>query len=79
MSRIAELPDDFDESLDLNALTAGTSAADIEESYARRYNKSPPTGKEKAPPKSFEETMSEMSQIPLFMNSDDVANEAGTP
>ncbi len=79
MSRIEELADDFDESLDLNALTTGTSAADIEESYARRYNKSPTTDTDKAPPKSFKEIMSDMSQTPLFMNSDDVANEAGTP
>lgn len=79
MSRIEELPDDFDENLDLNAFSAGTSAAEIEESYARRYNNSPSTGTDKAPSKPFEEIMSEMSQTPLFMNSDDVANEAGTP
>ena len=79
MSRIEELPDDFDESLDLNALTAGHSVAELEESYARRFNKSPSTGADNSAPKSFEEIMSDISQTPLFMNSDDVAGEAGTP
>lgn len=83
MSRIEELPDDFDERLDLNALTAGHSVAELEESYARRFNKPPPTGQEKPAPhdRSFEEVMSEISKTPLFMNSDDVngAVDAGTP
>jgi hypothetical protein len=81
MSRIEELPDDFDESLDLNALTAGYSVDELDESYAERFRKDPTTGVDKPPPieRSFEEVMLEISKTPLFMNSDDVnkANDAG--
>ena len=83
MSRIEELPDDFDEALDLNALTAGYSVDELEASYAERFRKDPTTGVDKPPPieRSFEEVMSEISKTPLFMNSDDVnkANDAGRP
>jgi hypothetical protein len=82
MSRIEELPDDFDEALDLNALTAGYSADELEKSYEERFSKDPSTGADKAAPlnRSFEEVMSEISKTPLFMNSDDVAGAtaAGT-
>ncbi len=82
MSRIEELPDDFDEALDLNALTAGHSVDELEKSYAERFRKDPSTGVDKPPPidRSFEEVMSEISKTPLFMNSDDVtnANDPGT-
>jgi hypothetical protein len=82
MSRIEELPDDFDEALDLNALTAGHSVDELEKSYAERFRKDPSTGADKPAPinRSFEEVMSEISKTPLFMNSDDVtgANDAGT-
>jgi hypothetical protein len=81
MSRIEELPDDFDEALDLNALTAGYSVDELEESYAERFRKDPSTGVDKPAPieRSFEEVMYEISKTPLFMNSDDVnkANDAG--
>ena len=81
MSRIEELPDDFDEALDLNALTAGYSVDELEKSYAERFRKDPSTGADKPPPieRSFEEVMSEISKTPLFMNSEDVAdaNAAG--
>jgi hypothetical protein len=82
MSRIEELPDDFDEALDLNALTAGHSVDELEKSYAERFKKDPSTGADKPTPlnRSFEEVMLEISKTPLFMNSDDVhdANNAGT-
>lgn len=82
MSRIEELSDDFDEALDLNAITAGSSVAELEQSYAERFRKDPSTGADKPAPveRSFEEVMSEMSKTPLFMNSDDVtkAKDAGT-
>src|ERR1700733_16176740 len=82
MSRIEELPDDFDEALDLNALTAGHSIDELEKSYAERFRKDPSTGADKPAPlnRSFEEVMSEISKTPLFMNSDDVndANNTGT-
>jgi hypothetical protein len=81
MSRIEELPDDFDEALDLKALTAGHSIDELEKSYAERFRKDPSTGADKPAPlnRSFEEVMSEISKTPLFMNSDDVnnANNAG--
>lgn len=74
MSRIEELPDDFDEALDLNALTAGHSIDELEKSYAERFRKDPSTGVDKPAPlnRSFEEVMLEISKTPLFMNSDDV-------
>jgi hypothetical protein len=82
MSRIEELPDDFDEALDLNALTAGHSIDELEKSYAERFRKDPSTGADKPAPlnRSFAEVMSEISKTPLFMNSDDVndANNTGT-
>jgi hypothetical protein len=76
MSRIEELPDDFDEALDLH------SVDELEKSYAERFRKDPSTGADKPAPlnRSFEEVMLEISKTPLFMNSDDVndANNAGT-
>ena len=81
MSHIEELPDDFDEALDLNAATAGYSVDDLEKSYAERFRKDPTTGADKPAPvdRSFEEAMSEFSKTPLFMNSADVQglNDAG--
>ena len=82
MSRIEELPDDFDEALDLNAATAGYSVNELEKSYEERFRKDPTTGADKPAPvdRSFEEVMSEISKTPLFMNSDDVqgSDDAGT-
>lgn len=83
MSRVEELPDDFDEALDLNALTAGRSVAELEESHARRNVQPPSKGSGKQPSssdRSFEEVMSEFSKTPLFMSGDDVndAGDAGT-
>lgn len=81
MSRIEELPDDFDGALDLDALTAGYTVDELEKSRAERFRKDPSTGVDKPAPieRSFEEVMSEISKTPLFMNSDDVnnANDAG--
>ena len=80
MSRIEELPDDFDEALDLNALTAGHSVDDLEKSYAERFRKDPMTGADKPVPqnRSFEEVMSEISKTPLFMNSNDISGVSDT-
>lgn len=83
MSRIEELPDDFEQALDLNALTAGYSVDELQKSYGERFRKDPTTGADKPPPteRSFEEVMSEISKTPLFMNSEDATNaaDAGTP
>jgi hypothetical protein len=81
MSRIEEIPDDFDEALDLNALTAGHSVDELEKGYAERFRKDPSTGADKPAPlnRSFEEVMMEISKTPLFMAGDDVngVNNAG--
>jgi hypothetical protein len=79
MARIEELPDDFDESLNLNE--APTLSADdeavFEEMYSKRLGKKGGQNIE-TNPKSFEETLKDFSQIPLFMNSLDDATDAGT-
>lgn len=74
MSRITELPDDFDSSLDLNKDLG--SEASIEELYYQRFAKEG-VEKPKDPTKSFEETMAEFSKTPLFMNNLDAAGDAG--
>lgn len=73
MSRIEELPDDFDESINLNELPSGPS---IEELYNQHINA--PENKHVSD-KSFEEIVQEMSKTPLFMNSLDEATDEGTP
>ena len=72
MSRITELPDDFDSSLDLSK---GPEAS-IEELYYQQFEKDG-VKKPKDPAKSFEETMAEFSKTPLFMNNLDAAGDAG--
>jgi hypothetical protein len=72
MSRITELPDDFDSSLDLNK----GPGASIEELYYQQFEKDG-VKKPKDPAKSFEETMAEFSKTPLFMNNLDAAGDAG--
>lgn len=74
MSRITELPDDFDSSLDLNQ--GPVPEASIEELYYQRYEKDG-VKKPRDPAKSFEETMAEFSKTPLFMNDLDAAGDAG--
>jgi Zn-dependent oligopeptidase len=78
MSRIEELPDDFDESLNLNEapkLSADDEAV-FEEMYYNRFAKKG-ADKPETNPKSFEEIMQELSQTPLFMNNLDDTADAG--
>jgi hypothetical protein len=75
MSRIEELPDDFNENIDLNKLTEGHSVEQLEASNARR---DPETQAEQNG-KSFKDSMAEFSKVPLFMTSLDEAGDAGTP
>ena len=72
MSRIEELPDDFDESLDLNE---APSAPSIEELYEQHLSG---PGENLLSSKSFEEIVQDMSKTPLFMNSLDEATTDGT-
>lgn len=74
MSRITDLPDDFDESLDLNK--GPDPEASIEDLYYQQLEKDG-VKKPKDSSKSFEETMAEFSKTPLFMNNLDVTGEAG--
>ena len=70
MSRIEELPDDFDESLNSNDASEWT--AEDEATYKEMYrnpNEKKGTGPQPPSTKSFEEVMSEISQTPLFMNN----------
>ena len=75
MSRIIELPDNFDESLDLNK-SPGQEAS-IEDLYYQQFEKDG-VRKSKDSTKSFEETMAEFTKTPLFMNNLDTAGDAGT-
>ena len=74
MSRVKELPDDFDESLDLNK--GPDPEASIEDLYYEQFEKDG-VKKPKDPAKSFEETMAEFSRTPLFMDNLDAAGDAG--
>ncbi|KAK7887752.1 HSP70/90 co-chaperone [Exophiala xenobiotica] len=67
MSRIEELPDDFDGSLNLNE---APSAPSIEELYEKHLSG---PGENLLSSKSFEEIVQDMSKTPLFMNSLDEA------
>ena len=73
MSRIEQLPDDFDESVSLNERAKAPS---IEELYDQHI--SAPEQKHLSD-KSFEEIVQEMSKTPLFMNSLEEATDEGTP
>ena len=79
MSRIEELPDDFDDPLYLAKAPKFDADDDavFEEMYYNRFAKKG-ADKPETNPKSFEEAMQEFSKTPLFMNNlNDVAN-AGT-
>jgi hypothetical protein len=75
MAHIAELPDDFEESLNLNKapqLDVDEDAV-FEEMYYNRFAKKGPQAETN--PKSFEEAMQEISKMPLFMNNlNDIAD-----
>ena len=74
MSRIEELPDDFNETVNLRDVSKGPS---IEELYNQHISE-PGVEQTQAASKSFEEIVQDMSKTPLFMNSLDDATE-GTP
>lgn len=79
MAHVEELPDDFDEALNLGEAPRvdGNDDAVFEEMYYNRFAKKG-ADKPETNPKSFEEVMLEFSKTPLFMNDlHDVAN-AGT-
>jgi hypothetical protein len=78
MARIEELPDDFDESLNLNEapkLKADDDAVS-EEMYYNRFAKKE-ANKPETNSKTFEEVMQEFSKTPLFMNNLNDAADAG--
>ncbi|KIX99611.1 uncharacterized protein Z520_04244 [Fonsecaea multimorphosa CBS 102226] len=70
MSRIEELPDDFDERVNLN--DAPKDVPSIEELYDQHISASGPSQNQMSS-KSFEEIVQDMSKTPLFMNSLDEA------
>ncbi|EHY58891.1 Hsp70/Hsp90 co-chaperone cns1 [Exophiala dermatitidis] len=69
MVRLEELPDDFDENVNLNE---APSAPSIEELYNQHINA---PERQAISDKSFEEIVQEMSKTPLFMNSLDEATD----
>ncbi|KAJ9601915.1 HSP70/90 co-chaperone [Cladophialophora chaetospira] len=73
MSRIQELPDDFDESVNLKDASQETS---IEELYNQHISAAGPE-QNQASSKSFEEIVQDMSKTPLFMNTLDEAADDG--
>jgi len=75
MSRVEELPDEFDESLNLNE-GPSAPAPSIEELY-QEHLKTP--RKDPISDQSFEQIVQEMSKTPLFMNSLEEATDEGTP
>jgi hypothetical protein len=78
--RIEELPDDFDETLQLDQksgisqgpeLPPTTNNVNLADLYEKRL-----AGQNAISDKSFEELMYDMSKTPLFMNEKDVANQS---
>jgi hypothetical protein len=74
MSRIEELPDDFDENINLND---ASSAPSIEDLYNQHISTTGPEQNQMSS-KSFEEIVQDISKTPLFMNSLEEATD-GTP
>lgn len=74
MSRIEELPDDFEEGVNLNDAPKMPS---VDELYKRHLSSAGPR-QNPITPKSFEEIVQDMSKTPLFMNSLDEATTDGT-
>jgi hypothetical protein len=74
MSRIEELPDDFDESVNINDARKMDS---IEELYLQHISNTAPEQNQMSS-KSFEEIVQDMSKTPIFMNSLDQAANDGT-
>ena len=69
MSRVEELPDDFDDRLNINDAPPEASSASLADMYEKRRDHP-----EAFSSKSFEEVVYDMSKTPLFMNNTDVAN-----
>lgn len=74
MSRIEELPDDFDQNIDINRMPAGQSMGDVYADDSRNEF----AAKSIQGNKSAEETLQEFGKTPLFMNNLDVIEEGGT-
>ena len=74
MIRIKELPDDFDERLDLNQLRpTRKSPEDVVEEAVEHHR----SGRAVNGDNTFEETLKNFSSTPLFMNNLDVTDAAG--
>ncbi|KIW93754.1 uncharacterized protein Z519_05069 [Cladophialophora bantiana CBS 173.52] len=74
MSRIEELPDDFDERVNLNDAQKETSIEELYDQHISAFGPEP----NQMSSKSFEEIVQDMSKTPLFMNSlDAAANDDG--
>ncbi|EXJ67620.1 uncharacterized protein A1O5_08966 [Cladophialophora psammophila CBS 110553] len=74
MSRIEELPDDFDERVNLNDAPKETSIEELYDQHISAFGPEP----NQMSSKSFEEIAQDMSKTPLFMNSlDAAANDDG--
>ena len=71
MSRVEELPDDFDKNINLND---APQAPSIEDLYDQHISATGPEQSQMSS-KSFEEIVQDMSKTPLFMNSLDDAND----
>ncbi|KAK5064902.1 hypothetical protein LTR84_000736 [Exophiala bonariae] len=63
MSRIEELPDDFDERINLNEAPSAPSIEDLYQQHIKTPRKDPISDQ------SFEQIVQDMSKTPLFMNS----------
>lgn len=77
-SRVEELPDDFDESLDLNknapqgpARPSKINNVSLDAMFEKRLD-----APNALSDKSFEDIMYDMSKTPIFMNEADVANQS---
>ena len=72
MARVEELPDDFDETLNINEAPPTNGATSLRDLYEKRLD-APNAISEK----TFEELMYDMSKTPLFMNDTDALTAAG--
>lgn len=74
MGKIEELPDDFDESLNIDDGRSKQNPGSLREMYEKRLDNA-----EAFSSKSFEEILYDMSKTPIFMDSTDVANAGMQP
>ena len=68
MSRLEELPDDFDESLNINDAPSQVTRKSLGDLVGRRLDTADGFSN-----KTFDEITQEMSKTPIFMNELDVA------